>query len=112
MMAADVRVLTWSKMNTGSRRYRASMPMSTLLATHIAQARRLTPAEQCSRPRCTTWGTYASMEIAIPATPRISNTLTLSALPLQSLANLSAGLEPGLNPFCRDGIPANPVLDR
>jgi hypothetical protein len=57
MMAADARVLTWSMMNTGSLRCRASAPMSRLLATHIAHARRLIPAEQCSRPRWTTCGT-------------------------------------------------------
>ena len=67
MIAADVSVLTWSRMNTRSRRYSASVPMSTLLASHIVHARRLTPAEQRSRPRWTTCGTYASTEIAIPA---------------------------------------------
>jgi hypothetical protein len=57
MMAADITELAWSMMNTGSLRCSASAPMRRLPATHMAQARRLTPAEQCSRPRCTTCGT-------------------------------------------------------
>jgi len=75
--AAEARVLIWSMMNTGSRRCTASAPTSTLLKSHIAHARLLTPAEQCSRPRWITCGTYAATEIAIPTLPRISNTVCL-----------------------------------
>jgi hypothetical protein len=56
MTVAELRLLSWSMMKTGSLRWTASAPTSRLLASHIAQARPLTPAEQCSRPRWITCG--------------------------------------------------------
>jgi hypothetical protein len=56
MAAAESKLLTWSRMNTTSCRCTASAPMSTLLTSHIVQARLLTPAEQCSLARWTTCG--------------------------------------------------------
>jgi hypothetical protein len=35
MIAAEISVLAWRRMNTGSRRYSAVAPMSTLLTSYI-----------------------------------------------------------------------------
>jgi hypothetical protein len=39
MTTADVKLLTWSRLNTISWRCRASAPMSTLLRSHIIRER-------------------------------------------------------------------------
>jgi hypothetical protein len=48
---AEVRVLSWRRMNTMSCRWRASAPTSVALTNHIVHDRLLMPAEQCSRAR-------------------------------------------------------------
>jgi hypothetical protein len=84
MMAADVRLLIWSAMNTRSPRWTASVPTSRLLTSHMVQARRLTPASRSRFPPY-----REAQTLVLPRLSHVSRTSATSLSPRRRHAMLS-----------------------
>ncbi len=88
---ADVRVQVWSKMKTGSRRCTASMPTRMLLASHVTQARPLTPRSSALAP-----GGLPGAYTPPPRSrfPRCQGSQTRPPLPLSSSLRMASPSRP------------------